>query len=84
MIKNNIFPLCSNLGLRDSDMDIFFQLEDDQKGRDENSNLKAKKFFFTASIFIDDESGYRLLSKYTNKYHLRLQSPLLLMNYMII
>ena len=58
-------------------MDIF-QLEDDQKGRDENSNLKAKKFFFTASIFIDDESGYRLLSKYTNKHHLRLQRPLLL------
>ena len=34
--------------------------------------------FFTASIFNVDESGYRLLSKYTNKYHLRLQRPLLL------
>ena len=44
MIKNIISSLSSNLALRGSDMDIFVHLGDNQERRDENSNLKAKKW----------------------------------------
>ena len=58
-------------------LDIMVDLKSSKGGSNEKMS-KLEDFFFTASIFNVEESGYMLLSKYTNRHHLRLQRPLLL------